>query len=575
MALFRILKGAEANLADQKKREGFAYFTTDENDFYVDISSDDDSTSPKKEGVRRQLNANRARYLKSKSSDGSNNYDLYIDYEEISLGRLSGESNYETPYDGSTKKSGKRSIAIGDRASATGSYSSSFGTLTKAPGKNAHAEGDMTQAIKESSHAEGISTMASGEASHAEGIYSIAEGDYSHAEGNSTSEGLYSHSEGESTRASGGSSHAEGLSSIANGNYSHAQNRGTIASGESQTALGKYNIEDTTSALIIGNGTADNARSNILKIDWNGNAEISGTVVSTGDVTAPKFIGALQGNADSATKATKDNKNQTIDSTYIKDILIDTTSLNPKLKYKRGNDTTVSVSDIDYRVLQSKLYQYDSYSSIKIPLLLANPTTGVQKSNYNGNVYFYPDLNYVPDTGYLEGVKIDCGNWDSYDGNVDNCCFIAGTQILIDLDGNTKNIENMKPGDIAVSYDLNKQINYLAIVKDIYTKVDVTDIAVVTFDNGSQLTMNAYHPIYTSNGWHSLTNHKNYDTLLIGDICKTENGWSEIIDINRFNSKPIIMYSLDVVDIDEIYDNDVNDNFFANGIVVHNASCPT
>jgi hypothetical protein len=35
------------------------------------------------------------------------------------------------------------------------------------------------------------------------------------------------------------------------------------------------------------------------------------------------------------------------------------------------------------------------------------------------------------------------------------------------------------------------------------------------------------------------------------------------------------MYSLDLIDIDETDDNDVNDNFFANGIVVHNAACPT
>jgi hypothetical protein len=35
------------------------------------------------------------------------------------------------------------------------------------------------------------------------------------------------------------------------------------------------------------------------------------------------------------------------------------------------------------------------------------------------------------------------------------------------------------------------------------------------------------------------------------------------------------MYSLDLIDIDETDDNDTNDNFFANGIVGHNASCPT
>ena len=114
----------------------------------------------------------------------------------------------------------------------------------------------------------------------------------------------------------------------------------------------------------------------------------------------------------------------------------------------------------------------------------------------------------------------------------------------------------------------------MAVVKDV-SSMDVVDVAVVKFDNGTTLKMNAYHPIYTTNGWHSLTNHKNYDTLLIGDNCRTSNGWSKIVDIERYYSSPVKMYTLNLVDIDEMdgFDNEVNDNFFANGIVVHNASC--
>ena len=32
-------------------------------------------------------------------------------------------------------------------------------------------------------------------------------------------------------------------------------------------------------------------------------------------------------------------------------------------------------------------------------------------------------------------------------------------------------------------------------------------------------------------------------------------------------------YTIDTIDLDENEDNDINDNFIANGIVVHNASC--
>lgn len=151
--------------------------------------------------------------------------------------------------------------------------------------------------------------IASGCDSYAEGRYTEANGYCSHAEGGPNgspvdgprANGDYSHVEGSNTEANGVMSHAEGASSISNGKYSHAQNRGTITNGDSQTALGKYNVADTTSAVVIGNGTSDNARSNALTVDWNGNVnipsgatyQINGTPIGSGAVSGVK------GNAES------------------------------------------------------------------------------------------------------------------------------------------------------------------------------------------------------------------------------------------------------------------------------------
>lgn len=70
---------------------------------------------------------------------------------------------------------------------------------------------------------------------------------------------------------------SEGYNTTASGNYSHAQNIGTIASGSSQTALGKYNIEDTNEiySVIIGNGTKYTP-SNALTVDWYGDTTMAG-----------------------------------------------------------------------------------------------------------------------------------------------------------------------------------------------------------------------------------------------------------------------------------------------------------
>jgi len=102
------------------------------------------------------------------------------------------------------------------------------------------------------SHAEGSSSLASGTASHAEGYRTTASGDYSHAEGRETV-------------ASGYASHAKGIKTTASGDYSIALGGYTIASGSFQSVVGQFNVSSTSqSAFIIGDGTNNNARHNVL-----------------------------------------------------------------------------------------------------------------------------------------------------------------------------------------------------------------------------------------------------------------------------------------------------------------------
>ena len=155
-----------------------------------------------------------------------------------------------------------------------------------------------------------------------------------------------------------------------------------------------------------------------------------------------------------------------------------------------------------------------------------------------------------------------------------DCCFVAGTQILID-NNQTMNIEDVRSGDSVMSYNIETGENYLTTVKKLVLNKHSTHMAKIIFDDGNILEMTDYHPLYTINGWSSLTDKK-YNQLKIGDLVKTQNGWSEIIDIIQYTLKePITTYTLDVRDNDEmLVDNEINDNFYANGIVAHNAACP-
>lgn len=186
-----------------------------------------------------------------------------------------------------TKASGAYSHAEGNGTTASSSEAHAEGRNTTASRSGAHAEGDSTTASDFDAHAEGLGTVASGDQSHSEGWYSTASGTVAHAEGSATTaSGGDSHAEGTGTTASGGSAHAEGNgatasafcahaegdSTTASGQRSHSQNYGTIAASANQTAIGKHNVSDSngTYALIIGNGTADNARSNAFAVDWTG-----------------------------------------------------------------------------------------------------------------------------------------------------------------------------------------------------------------------------------------------------------------------------------------------------------------
>lgn len=75
--------------------------------------------------------------------------------------------------------------------------------------------------------------------------------------------------------ASGVDNDVNGEGATARGRCLKIQNKG----GTDQTVIGHYNSPVEDKAFVIGNGTADDSRSNAFEVDWNGN------VLASGDVT--------------------------------------------------------------------------------------------------------------------------------------------------------------------------------------------------------------------------------------------------------------------------------------------------
>lgn len=194
---------------------------------------------------------------------------FYFSYTTTYLAPLSSitfgtRSHQYTPAHGSA--------SFGQDLISSGEYSFAEGIHNIARGEAAHVEGGgyseeingytylhHNEANGDSSHAEGRRTIAGSVAAHAEGGWTTVRGDYGHAEGHGTVVNEYA-------------AHAEGESSEAYGRYSHAQNLQTKANGNSQTAIGRYNVADNNDeyVLIIGNGTSISNRSNALAIKWDG-----------------------------------------------------------------------------------------------------------------------------------------------------------------------------------------------------------------------------------------------------------------------------------------------------------------
>lgn len=169
----------------------------------------------------------------------------------------------------------------------------------------------------------------------------------------------------------------------------------------------------------------------------------------------------------------------------------------------------------------------------------------------------YTKVNGEWKAGHLERLKKE---WEEV------CCFVKGSQVRITLDGTAKNIEDLKAGEQIVIYNEDKKRFELSTVSDTPRNNNVTDKATLVLENGITIEMNAYHPLLTTKGYHSLTEHEGLPLLTDKDILVTINGEIGIKQIVRETIEPITMYNLSV--------NGEHHNYVVNSVVAHNANCP-
>ena len=323
--------------------------------------------------------------------------------------------------------------------------------------------------------------------------------------------------------------------------------------------------------FLLGKETSENLKASeagrlyfagaISKVDAN--QDVFKVYYDTGEKLVPMSV-------QEADCAHKDASGNLLNTYATKLELIDETNGGNSLILKDRDNNTLSTITIDEDVNQIVTSSNNNY-----PLIFGYNTISNSSATVNQAVRMNKNYYINPSSGKLEGVTLDGGMWGVMKGPA--CCFFPGTPILLNMRGMQKNIEDIKPNEVVLSYNLQEDKFYEVVVQKLIVNENTTDIAILTFEDGRELKMNAYHPILTRNGFHSLTNHENYDTLIEGDLARDAySGWNKIVKIERYTAdKPIITYNLAIKDFNEFHDDDTNDTFIVNGIVVHNAQCPT
>ncbi len=184
------------------------------------------------------------------------------------IGNTAVDLSYQSSASTTTGATGQSSFAVGLDSTASGAHSISGGYVSVASGDTSVALGNGAQATGNASLAIGTTTQSIGENSFAGGL---------------------------STQSTGYSSAALGRETVSSGNHSLSIGQGTNSHAFNSVALGQYNSVSnnadpdtyltTNTALVIGNGTDTNNRSNAFKVLFDGTTTVAGSV------TASSFVG--------------------------------------------------------------------------------------------------------------------------------------------------------------------------------------------------------------------------------------------------------------------------------------------
>jgi hypothetical protein len=253
---------------------------------------------------------------------------------------------------------------------------------------------------------------------------------------------------------------------------------------------------------------------------------------------------------------------------------------NKNLKYNSMIEMVVD-GDSLFAGINKGYLVYDSLtnkSSFKAVLQINSETDYLY--DLSGELVKVDEVNfYVSTQNELSFVELDVEDTDTYIINGSTAfnslvthnspCFVEGTSILME-NGEYTNIENVKIGDMILSFDFESDKNKPSKVVNIFSK-KVDKVVKFNFESGRELTSTIDHPIYVvGKGWasysDSLSNmlyslEKPVEKIELGDVVKLYDRTDVIISIEILEGERNVYNLSEVVTCH---------NYYANDILVHN-----
>lgn len=113
-------------------------------------------------------------------------------------------------------------------------------------------------------------------------------------------------------------------------------------------------------------------------------------------------------------------------------------------------------------------------------------------------------------------------------------CIFPDAEVLVSLEGESIRADNLVEGDDIVYFNFEMQVNEVGRVYRAFVHEDAAEFVKYEFEDGTYVEVTDYHPIYTKEGWKSLTQRSGYPVPEIGDEVKTPTGWKKISKIETW-----------------------------------------